>query len=155
MTPESSIHASDPTPTAPPDDPDPPPIYPTPSPSWVVNSHVNSAPTPDSMEDYSVTMTSSDDNDHTAPPIYAPSISGLQLLMSAIDPAPDPVPTHPISPIFEFSQDGELRAVYPTSSNAGLFAPDPPFVPDATPLQTFPSEATSEGDQSFHNDSFL
>ena len=155
MTPESSIHASDPTPPAPPDDPDPPPIYPTPSPSWVVNSHVNSAPTPDSMEDYSVTMTSPDDDDHTAPPTYAPSISGLQLLMSAIDPAPDPVPTRPVSPTFEFSQDGELRAVYPTSSNAGLYANDPPFVPDTIPLQTFPSDATSEGDQSFRSDSFL
>ena len=87
MTPESSIHDSDPTPPAPPDDPDPPPMYPTPSPPWVVNSHVDSAPTPDSMEDYSVTMTSPDDDDHTAPPTYAPSISGLQLLMSAIDPA--------------------------------------------------------------------
>ena len=99
-------------------------------------------------------MTSPDDDDHTAPPTYAPSISGLQLLMSAIDPASDPVPTHPISPIFEFSQDGELRVVYPTSSNAGPYANDPPFAPNVIPLQTFPSDATSEGDHSFHGDSF-
>ena len=155
MTPESSIHASDPTSPAPPDDPDPPPMYPTPSPSWVVNSHVNSAPTPDSMKDYSVTMTPLDDNDRTAPPVYAFSISGLQLLMSVLDPAPDSVPTCPSSPIFVFSQEGELRAIYPTSPNAGPFAPDPPFAPNAIPLQTFLSDATSEGDHSFRSDSFL
>ena len=93
------------------------------------------------------------EEDPDPPPAYSVDSSPTPIPNSLH--APDPAPTCPISPIFVFSQDGELRAVYPTSSNAGPFAPDPPFAPNVIPLQTFPSEATSEGDQSFCSDSFL
>ena len=105
------------------------------------------------MEDPSVIMSSPDDDDQTAPPTYAPSISCLQLLSSAVNDVA--IPTCPSSPIFVFSQDGELRAIYPTSSTAGPYAQDPSSTPNAIPLQSFPPDATSEGDQSFHSDFFL
>ncbi|KIM63479.1 hypothetical protein SCLCIDRAFT_24155 [Scleroderma citrinum Foug A] len=72
-------------------------------------------------------MSSPDDDDQTAPPTYAPSISGLQLLPSAVNDVA--IPTCPSSPIFVFSQDGELRAIYPTSSTAGPYAQDLPPLP--------------------------
>ena len=50
--------------------------------------------------------------------------------------------------------DSDARLTQPAASTAGPYANDPFSVPNAT-LQTFPSKATSEGDQSFRRDSFL
>ena len=76
-------------------------------------------------------------------------------------PDPDPPPTYAVdsspTPIPDSSHalDSDTRLTQPASSTAIPYADDPPSIPNATPLQTFPSDATSEGDQSFRNDSFL
>ena len=100
-------------------------------------------------------MTSPDDDDHTALPTYAPFVSGLQPLMSAIDPAPDPYAYPSNLQLLASTVDHVTQVTHPSPFTAIPYANDPPFAPNVFPLQTFPSDATSEGDQSFRNDSFL